>query len=233
MYIQYWLIDYNTTCPSNWNQFSFSGDPDILCWRNNSIQSVPVPNQPITNLRQLRLTGTVSAGSDSVNFASASNVYSAVGDDSVNAAAGWNSAEFGVFGNGGNALGGGQATFNDGSTIVPRTRIVYGGIDAPNCVSGGFTGETNNLSFGPAAPVAPGSGGPALLSTQSSTGGSPTSCAAATTVGGTPPECVACNTTFDHCVDVICPHTANPLTCEDRCYDRLDACIAQNHCLPQ
>lgn len=52
----------------------------------------------------------------------------------------------------------------------------------PACLARGFTGETNNLSFGPTAPPASGPG-PALLVTESSAGGAPTICAAVTDVG--------------------------------------------------
>ena len=183
-FIQYWLLQYNTNCPSGWNQFSFTGDTDIYCYRNNSAGAVATPNQPITNLAQMNLTGTVSASADSVTYTSGTNVYSVTGDNSVNAAAGWDTAEFGALGYGGNSDGGGDATFNNGSTIVARTRILYGGTTAPNCVADGFTAETNNLSFGPTAPGATGPG-PAVFSTQSSAGGAVSNCAAATSVGDT------------------------------------------------
>ncbi len=185
-YIQYWLIRYNTTCPGGvgWNQFSFTGDPDIYCWKNNSLGAVAVPAQPVTNLGQLSLTGTVSAGGDSIAVSTGATMYSVTGDNAVDAAAGWTIAEFNVFGDGGNSAGGGMASFNSGSTIVPRTRVIYGGTAAPTCVALGFTGETNNLSFGPTAPAASGPG-PALLFTESSAGGAVSNCAAATTVGDT------------------------------------------------
>jgi hypothetical protein len=103
-YIQYWLIQYNTTCPGGvgWNQFSFTGSMDIYCWKNSSLGAVAVPAQAITNLGQLSLTGTVSAGGDSVTLSTGSNVYSVAGDNAVDAAAGWQIAEFNVFGDGGN-----------------------------------------------------------------------------------------------------------------------------------
>jgi hypothetical protein len=183
-FIQYWLLRYNTNCPGGWNQFSFTGDTDIYCWRNNGAGSVAIPNQPITNLGQIRVTGTASATSDSVSVAVGTTVYSVNGDNSVALSAGWDTAEFGVFGYGGNSDGGGGATFNNGSTIVPRTQIFYGGTAAPNCVAQGFTGETNNLSFGPMAPGAAGPG-PAVISTQSIAGGALSNCAAATSVGDT------------------------------------------------
>jgi hypothetical protein len=107
-------------------------------------------------------------------------MFSATGDNAVNAAAGWNIAEFCVVGNG----GGGQANFNSGSTVVTRTEISFGGTAAPLCVAQGFTGETNNLSFGPTAPSAS-APGPAVIATESSGGGAMSNCAAATTVGDT------------------------------------------------
>jgi hypothetical protein len=185
-FIQYWLIQYNKTCPTgqSWNQFSFTGSTDIYCWKNNSAGAVPVPNQPITNLANLSLSGAVSATADSVSVSSGSTVFARAGDNAVNLAAGWQIAEFNIFGDGGNSAGGGQAAFNSGSNIVTRTRIIYGGTAPPNCVAQGFTAETNNLSFGPTAPAAS-APGPALLFTESSAGGAPSDCAAATGVGDT------------------------------------------------
>jgi hypothetical protein len=178
-FIQYWLLQYNTTCPAAWIQFSFPGSATIYCYKN-STNSVAVPNQPITNLHQLSLSGTAGAGGDSVTLTSGSTVYSATGDNAVNAAAGWTVAEFTVVGD----AGGGQANFNSGSTVVPRARVIYGSNGPPNCVAQGFTGETNNLSFGPTAPSAA-PPGPALSFTESSAGGALSNCAAATTVGDT------------------------------------------------
>ena len=176
-HIQYWLIQYNTKCPAGWNTKDRS--TAIYCWRNSrSAASVPV--HPITKLGQLTVTGAVGPGSDSVTVTSGLYAYSAVGDNSVNAAAGWRLAEFNVFGDG----GGGQAKFNAGATVVPRTQLTYGGTAPPTCVAQNFTGETNNLNFGPAAPPASGPG-PALVVAESSTGVAPSSCAAATTVGYT------------------------------------------------
>jgi hypothetical protein len=179
VFIQYWLINYGTTSPGpGWIQgpaplFSSSW------YKNSTIQSA-VPNQPITNLANLSLGGTVSASADGYFFSTGSTMYKGTGDNAVNAAAGWESAEFCVVGCG----GGGQANFNLGSTIVSRLKIIYGGTDPPMCVVDGFTGETNNLEFGPTAPL-PSAPGPAQLVTESIAGGVTSFCTAATDVGDT------------------------------------------------
>ena len=179
VYIQYWLLNYGTTSPGpGWTQFN-SPYWDT-CWYKNSTHASSVPNQPITNLANLSLGGTVSASADSYFFSTGSTVYAGTGDNAVNAATGWNAAEFCVVGNG----SGCQANFNTGSTIVLRTVIIYGGTAPPLCVAEGFTGETNNLSFGPTAPPAT-PPGLAQLVTESSAGGAPSFCTAATSVGDT------------------------------------------------
>lgn len=183
-FIQYWLIQYNTTCPAGWNQFSFSGGTDIYCWRNDSGGAVGVPNQPITNIANWTLTGTATATGDSVAMSTGGSVFTRTGDNSVNASSAWTIAEFNIFGAGGSSAGGGQANFNAGASFNTRTEIIYGGGAAPNCVAQGFTGETNNLSFGPSAPAAT-APGPAVIFQQSTAGGAASNCAAAATVGDT------------------------------------------------
>ena len=174
VYIQYWLIDYGTNSSPGpgWNQFGSD-------WYQNSANSSSTPSQPIGNLENLSLGGTVSASGDSYFFSTGSSVYAGTGDNLVNAAAGWNIAEFGVFGD----TGGAEANFNSGSTIVTSTQIFSGNPAPPMCVAEGFTGEKSNLGFGPTAPAAvlpeP---GPALLVTESSAGVATASCDYATSV---------------------------------------------------
>lgn len=183
-FIQYWLIDFNTTCPATWQQVN-SGS-DIFCVTlSNSSGAVSTPAVPVTNLGQVTLTGTASAASDGITMTIGGTAFSRVGDNKVNASAGWSIAEFNVLGDGGSAVGvGSQAGFNAGAALQTRTRIIYGGNAPPNCVAQGFTAETNNLSFGPTAP-APSAPGPALLFNESIVGGSPANCAATTAVGDT------------------------------------------------
>jgi hypothetical protein len=182
VYIQYWLIGYGTTSPGpGWNQGpapTYSSD-----WYQNSMGTA-VPNQPITNLGQLSLSGTVSASGDSCIFSTGSSMYAVMGDNAVDAAAGWTIAEFCVVGNGSSGTTIGQANFNSGSTIEVKTEIIYGGTAPPICVVDGFTAETNNLSFEPPAPSAS-PPGPAIEATMSSGPSTTASCAYATTVGDT------------------------------------------------
>jgi hypothetical protein len=185
-FIQYWLIKYNATCPAgqNWNQFSFNGSTDIYCWKNDSGGAVGVPNQPITNMANWTLTGTATSTGDSVAMSTGANVYTRNGDNAVDASNGWTAAEFNIFGAGGSSAGGGQSNFNNGASVNTRTEIIYGGNAAPNCLAQGFTGETNNLSFGPTAPSAT-APGPAVIFEESIAGGATSNCAAAVTIGDT------------------------------------------------
>jgi len=98
VFIQYWLIQYNTTCPAGWNQFSFTGSTDIYCYRNSPGATAVPTNQPIGNLAQLSLTGSVTATGDSATLTAGTTVYSVAGSNSVNAAVGWQTAESNVFG---------------------------------------------------------------------------------------------------------------------------------------
>lgn len=182
VYIQYWLIGYGTTSPGpGWIQGpapSYTSD-----WYQNSMGTL-VPNQPITDLGQLSLTGTVSASGDSCFLLAGGLMYAVMGDNAVDAAAGWTIAEFCVVGNGSSGTVIGNASFNSGSTIEVKTKIIYGGTAPPICVVGGFTAETNNLSFEPPAPSAS-PPGPAIEATMSSGPSTTASCAYATSVGDT------------------------------------------------
>jgi hypothetical protein len=139
----------------------------------------------VTNLGQVTLTGTATAGADSIIMTISGTAFSRNGDNSVNASSGWRIAEFNVLGDGGDSNGvGGLASFNNNASFVTRTRINYGGNNPPTCVAQGFTAERNNLSFGPSAPVGS-QPGPAVIFTESTAGGAPANCAASTSVGDT------------------------------------------------
>jgi hypothetical protein len=138
-FMQYWLINYNTTCPSGWN--SYSGD----CYKNS--KSVNVPLQVITQLKYLMLTGkAVASGNDTLTLTTKSDAYSTTGKDSVvYLVDGWNASEFNVVGDG----GGSEADFNSGTSLTVQIDLTDGKTSAPTCASNdGTTGETNNLDLG-------------------------------------------------------------------------------------
>jgi hypothetical protein len=183
VFIQYWLIAYNTSCPAGWNQFVFSGGSTIYCYRN-APNSIPAPVYGVGSLSQMAFTGNVNSGGDSASLSVGTSMFAITGNNSVNASTGWRTAEFNIFGAGGSSSGGGAVEFNAGASLVPRTRITYGGTQAPTCVAQGFTGETNNLNLGP-NPPATSAPGPAVAFTETVGAGPVTACSAAMSVGDT------------------------------------------------
>jgi hypothetical protein len=139
VFIQYWLINYNTTCPGGW--LSDGGD----CYTNSSATSVPL--QVIKDLKYLTLTGTaVANGIDTLQFTTQSDAYSVTNNDNmVYLADFWEGVEFNIVGPG----GGSQANFNPGTKITVKIAETDGTTTAPDCVANdGTTGETNNLNLG-------------------------------------------------------------------------------------
>lgn len=183
-FIQYWLLNFNNTCPSGWN--TSGGD----CWRNGN-NGVQVSPQPISNLGNLSVTGQAnSGGNDMITMSTGSNVFSAQNPDSILtlAGGGWKAAEFNIVGDG----NGSGATFSNGSSLVVRTSVNSGNLNAPSCLGAGFTGETNNLKFGsPPVGSKPGTL-PAIVFSESSSGTAGSACAssvalsAAITLGSNP-----------------------------------------------
>lgn len=188
MFIQYWLIEYNAPCPGGgWTFFQFDpGDLESYCFRNNTGQLFGLPNQPITNLGNLRVVGNASpAGDEMIMFVGSAGTTMG-GDNSVAASGGWDVAEFNVFG----GPGGQHATFNNGAAVKVRTLINYGGDDAPDCSTDSFTGETNNLGFGAPQPVAT-PPGPSIQFIEDTAHSSPPNCANAAAIGDTHQTTVA------------------------------------------
>src|SRR4029077_17263298 len=199
--MQYWLINYGTetnqTCPAVGGPFggwTFYDNVNTCvnppkhqydCYGNGASTASPSALASINQLGQISMVTTVdgsAGGQDTLKVFLPGAPAAAISNDDniVNLSQFWTIAEFNVFGD----CCGDQANFNSGATIVPRTKIIYGGTGAPNCVSQGFTGETNNLSFGPTPPaIAP--PGPAVFFTESSAGGAASNCAAASSIGDT------------------------------------------------
>jgi hypothetical protein len=173
VFMEYWLLGFGPTCPSG----SWVSDGNGNCVFNSA--SMPAPAVTAAQLRDTTLTGTATGTTDSVVLTTAGGTATAMAADSVvNLSQSWNTAEWIVCGD----CCGSQANFSTGTSIVSRIRVSYGGTAPPTCFPGGFTGETNNLTFGPTAPKAS-QPGPALIFTESSAGGMMAACAYATSVG--------------------------------------------------
>lgn len=139
-FMQYWLIFWDTTCPSGW--FS-DGAGD--CYKNSA--AVAVPREAITALKSLKVSGSAKAGGkDTMIMTVGTQAYTTTGKDSVvDLATAWTESEFNIIGDG----GGSEANFNTGSSITVKIAVTNGTTNAPTCASdAGTTGETNNLTLG-------------------------------------------------------------------------------------
>jgi hypothetical protein len=139
VFIEYWLLDYGSSCPSG---YTSSGTD---CFKNSSY--VVAPDVPITSLGSLKITASaIAGGNDSVTFAEGTTAYSLSATDSVlQIGTVWKESEFNVVGD----AGGSEAVFNPGATITVNAAAQFGSTAAPTCESNaGTTGETNNLNLG-------------------------------------------------------------------------------------
>jgi hypothetical protein len=180
-FIQYWLIQYNTTCPAGWIQFQFPPpSTDIYCFRNSPGAVSLTAAQPVSNFANMTLTGAATTSSDGVTMTVGASAFTTAGSNLVNAAAGWTDAEFNVFGD----AGGGQANFGANSTLRVRTTVHNGTKTAPACSAESFTGETNNLTLVGTAPILT-QPSPAVEFTESNVAGSTAACVTAAGIGDT------------------------------------------------
>ncbi|HTV34773.1 MAG TPA: hypothetical protein VME69_17050 [Methylocella sp.] len=166
-FIQYWLLDYATRCPSGWNTYGSD------CWTNGP-NAVSVPVQTIADLGMLSLEGQASSGGkDTVIMATASGSVHAANQDSIlTLSPAWTAAEFNIFGDCCST----EAVFNAGlPTIVVRTSVNNGTTEAPSCLPEGYTGETNSLTLVP--PCCPVRGAPpAIVLEESGAAGATNTC---------------------------------------------------------
>ncbi len=138
-FMQYWLINWNKTCPGGW--FSYSKD----CYTNSN--GVTVPQEAITKLKTLKLSGSAkNGGKDTLVLTVGTHAYSTTGSDSVvDLATAWTESEFNIIGDG----NGSAADFNSGSHVTVKVAVSNGTKNVPTCASdAGTTGETNNLNLG-------------------------------------------------------------------------------------
>ena len=136
--MQYWLLDWGTTCPAGWHTYSSD------CYTNSPANTYG--SLPANGLGNIKFVGQASSGgNDQVTLSSTTGgASSASNSDSVlDLAAVWNTTEWGVFGD----AGGAKANFGTDSTIEAQTTFQATSSSAPTCVSEGFTAETNNLDL--------------------------------------------------------------------------------------
>ena len=110
-FIQYWLTNFDTTCPAHFQSFPIGGGHNHCVQLSNLSGAVPTTAVPVTNLGQVTLTGAASAGADSITMTIGGSAFARAGDNSVNASSGWTIAEFNIFGDGGNSNGGRNCHF--------------------------------------------------------------------------------------------------------------------------
>jgi hypothetical protein len=176
VFVEYWLLNFGAKCPMGQPWIQSGND----CWFNSN-QNHNAPAVTAAQLQGTTLTGTAGAAQDTVVLTSPAGNANATANSSVlGLSLQWNTAEFNIFGD----CCSSETSFSPGTTVVTRTLVSNGTDNAPTCQALKFTAETNNLSFGPAAPPQTGPG-PAVIFTMSSAGGSPVACAAAQEVGDT------------------------------------------------
>jgi hypothetical protein len=176
IFMQYWLINYNATCPSGW--YTYSTD----CYTNSNAANVTTLTA--AQLASLKMTGSAtSGGNDGVSLAVGSGSATSVtnSDSEVSLAAHWNTTEWGVYGDG----GGTEVYFGSNTSLEAQTSLTATSSAAPSCVSEGFTGETNNLTL-TSTPALGSESSPTMASTQTDgTTGTASCAAAAGSSGGT------------------------------------------------
>ena len=148
LFIQSWLVSYDTTCPGGWKSDGFGN-----CYHNSS--SAGLPSFPASNVPELGVMGQAENGTDTAIFTSENptEIYAVTQNDNLlDLEQYWTQAEFNVFGD----AGGGEANFNNDSTLIVQT-ILNNGTQDSLCIGphlGLATAETNNLNLAPeSAPV--------------------------------------------------------------------------------
>jgi hypothetical protein len=154
VFMQYWLINYEATCPSGWA--TYMGD----CYTNSPSSLLAGGSLTARDLATVKFSGSAASGGNN--------------DSKLHLAAAWNTTEWGVFGD----AGGGEAYFGTNTMLEAQTALTATSHAAPTCVKTGFTGETNNLKLAhtPALGSEP---SPTMASTQTNGTGGTASCAAA------------------------------------------------------
>lgn len=158
LFIQYWLIAYNATCPSGWmtstSTLSGSMGTEIDCFKNDDADdngATLVPVLAVSQLPNAILTGSAGKSSDGAILIIGTDGYAVSSDDPLAVEQGWREVEFNIFGDG----DGTQANFAANTTINVRTYASGARMMPVGCDQKSFTGETNNLSLSGVPQVSP------------------------------------------------------------------------------
>lgn len=168
IFMEYWLLNYSPPCPGGAGWIYYAGTSGTVpgCFLNTAFALVSA--QPLTQLGDLKLTGTVSGGIDTVMLSTASGDIVANAQDSLlDLASGWTGGEFNLVGD----CCASEAYFNSGSSLTVRLSAANGTTNPPSCVTffNGSTAETNNLNLTSACSQV-GGASPAIVFTESGGG---------------------------------------------------------------
>lgn len=135
VYMQYWLVNYGSPCPSGW--MSSQGH----CFKNSP--AVSPFWQKTEWLDEQMVSGSVSATTDTVTVNLPQGAYAVSNTSVLQAFQGWTSSQFNIFG----FCCSGQAFFLGDATLTVRISQSDGTLAAPTCLLGGTTAESNSLTL--------------------------------------------------------------------------------------
>jgi hypothetical protein len=173
--MQYWLINYDATCPSGWTASSQN------CYINSPGNTLPGGPLTAKDLATVQLSGSATPGGEdevSLSVGSGQAILDTNSDFTLDLAAAWNTTEWGVFGDGNS----GEAYFGSNTTMEAQTTITATNSSAPTCAQKGFTHETNNLKLA-STPALGSEPSPTIASKQTNGTTGTASCAVAAGVG--------------------------------------------------
>jgi hypothetical protein len=178
LFIQYWLENYDATCPNGYQPFSFKNSSAIYCYMTTP--TTPYPGGALTaaDLATVHLTGYATAGGNDgveVSLGSGQATLVSNSDSVLGLASVWNTAQWGVYGDAGQA----EANFSSGSSLQTLMQVDGSSSGAPTCENQGFTGESNNMNrtATPAISTSPALSYPEMASKQAVGGTGTASCA--------------------------------------------------------